>query len=66
MIVAPAFVPENCVYKEFRILLDYFLNTNVDEELINFMFWFEKTYIIDNSFTSIDTNGKIVYSWSIY
>jgi hypothetical protein len=66
MIVAIAFVVSSKIVKEFEKLLNYFLQTNTDEFLINFMFWFEKTYVKSNMYKYSDEKENVVFVWSVY
>ena len=66
LVVALAFVPDVHVKAMFAKLVDYFLNTNVDEYLINFLFYFERIYISNNTYRKINTKGECYYSWVIY
>jgi hypothetical protein len=46
MFIVLLFVPYAKVEEEFTKLLDYYLNTNTVEYLINLMFWFKKTILL--------------------
>jgi hypothetical protein len=66
MIIALCFVPDYCVEKDFCILLEYFLNTNTDKYVVDFLFWFENNYICNNSYIKIDKLGVKYFIWSFF
>jgi hypothetical protein len=44
-IVALAFVPDDKVFSMYINLVEYFLNEYINEYLLNFLFWFERTIL---------------------
>jgi hypothetical protein len=65
MIISLALVPEKFIKKEYENLLNYFLNTNSDIYLINFLFWIEKQYIV-NQLYLVKTETKNYCLWSVF
>jgi hypothetical protein len=65
MIISLALVPDKFIKTEYENLLNYFLNTNADIYLIEFLFWFEKQ-CIDNLMYKGIIGSKSYCLWSVY
>jgi hypothetical protein len=65
MIVSLAFVPDEKISFEYEKLFDYFLNCGADEEIINFLIWFEKVYIKPTNYLIKDEKEYSYNSWNI-
>ena len=66
LIVSLAFVPSVFMRKEADSLLDFFLNTNSNENSVNLLLWFDEQYIQSDKY-KVKTEGKeFYYIWSVY
>jgi hypothetical protein len=65
MIVALAFVPDKNIPREVENLLDFFLNTNVEEYIVDLLVWFEEIYVKNTTY-KFEKDGMKYYTWSIY
>jgi hypothetical protein len=60
MLVSLVYVSDKFIVDEIVKLLDNFLNTDADEELFEFMFWFEVNYIKNRNYHFVDSGGEYI------
>jgi hypothetical protein len=61
-----SFVPDCYVISMSEKLVEYFLNTDCDEDLVNFLFWFIDNYIKKNCYKGVTKNGEVYFMWSVH
>lgn len=65
MILSMAYVPNKNIEQESENLLDFFLNTNAKEAVLNIFFWFESNYLKNKMFKIKKLNDEFYNFWNV-